>query len=122
MTTDLGNAAHDLIFNIGKIGDDFKKLGIDMVDVVLHQMVELGLKELFKWLAGGPGLIGSLGGALSGLGTGIASTSTIITNLADSTSKAASAATDMGNSIGKIISSVADLGKSATSGPSQGVR
>ena len=70
MKTGLGTAFGDVLFNIGKVGQDFATLGENMVKTITDKIIALGVKKLFDSLASiadGTGPIAAIGKALGGL-------------------------------------------------------
>lgn len=76
---DLSKALTDAIFQTGKVGDAFKKLGEDVVDIVLNHIIKDALKPLLDMLdnvlakiglgaGAGGGAAGAAGGAAGGVG------------------------------------------------------
>lgn len=67
ITTDLGKALTDLATGVGKVGDDFKKLGIDIVDIVINHILAEAIKPLLSSL---DDLLSKIGGGLTDAITG----------------------------------------------------
>lgn len=111
---DLSRALGDVIFQTGNIADAFKKLGRDVVDIVLNQIIKMALDPLLDKLSSILGSIfGATGSAASAAG-GVASS-------------AGGAAGGAGGAVGGAVSGAvgsvlgfANLGVSIASGIVQG--
>lgn len=127
VTGDLSTAFDDILFNIDKVGADFKKLGEDIVDTVLNGIIKQALTPLIEsmdklivegvqWLGG---LLGIGSGAASGAAGAAGSVAALTTNstaLGANTSALAALTSALGTSAG--TSAAGDAGGVASSGAS----
>lgn len=70
IVNDVSRAITDVIFQTGKIGDAAKRMGMDVVDIIVHTIVAKGTKVLLDDLASVGGAIGKIAGALGGVAGG----------------------------------------------------
>ncbi len=67
ISNDLSRALGDAVFQTGRLGDAFKRMGQDVVDIVLNKIVHQAIKQLLDSLASVQGIIGKIAGLFGGI-------------------------------------------------------
>jgi tape measure domain-containing protein len=69
LSNDLARSFSDIIFQTGKLSDAFKRMGQDVVDIILNKIIKDGISHLLDSLASVGGLVGKIAGAFGGIAT-----------------------------------------------------
>lgn len=116
IVNDLDRAIVDLAFNISRVGDDFKKLGEDIVGIILHKIIAQGINKLLDSLANVGGVLGKLGQALGGAVSGSGSVITGAGGVLGTSVGAAGGAAGAVGSAGSAGSAAAGIVSSSITG------
>ena len=73
LVNDLSRAMSDIIFQTGKISDAFKRMGQQVVDIILETIIKKGVAKLLDSLSNVGGLVGKIAGWFGGGSSGGAS-------------------------------------------------
>jgi tape measure domain-containing protein len=112
ISSDLSRSVGDAIFQTGKLGDAFKRMGQDVVDIILNKIIKQGVSALIDSLAGVGGMVGKLAGWFGGiapaaggvLGTTVGSAGGAVATIGNSGAVAANAGLPSGQ-LGQAVSS-----------------
>ncbi|MGI8746563.1 MAG: phage tail tape measure protein [Bryobacteraceae bacterium] len=96
ISQDLSRAVGDAIFQTGKLGDAFKRMGQDVVDIILKKIIADGINKLLNSLASVQGVIGKIAGWFGGIASSAGINIPIDRTLAGSSAAAATQAAGLG--------------------------
>lgn len=112
---DLSKALSDLIFHAGSVGDAFKKLGQDVVSIILDQIIKLGIQKLIDKLGEVLNVIGSISNAFGGSGAAGSAIGAAANAAAGAAGAGGGAAGSAGSAIGAAASGGGGAGSTVSS-------